>query len=1023
MSGLPIAFGSPWWLLLLLGIPVIFVLTHRSLSGLPRGRRYFAIGLRTLVLLLVVSALAEMRFLKDNDRLAVIFVADLSESIPAAQREAERAYMVAKARERSQAEDLVGVVTFGKVPGIEWSPKDAPLQLESFTTIIEPQATDIAAGIRLAAAAFPDDYGKRIVLLTDGNQNRGDVVEEIYNARAMGITVDVVPITYAYGAEISVDKILVEPEQHVGEPFDLRVVVESTKETQAELQLFQNGQMVPQENPIVELSPGRNVFDFTGRRVDSVGPVNFEARIDPVNAADDNVFQNNAAAGFTFVGGEPKVLLCSNDADGDAGLLRALREENITVDVVPPVGLPGEIQDYLQYDGIIVSNVAATRLSDATMKMFESLVKTVGLGFVMIGGDESFGAGAYKGTPVERLLPVEMDVKNKKIMPNGAIAFVVHSCELGNGNLWARRVIQRGIQILSPRDFAGVISYEAGTDRWLFPMWSVARRREMLSLLRGFNPGDMPSFLNIVDMAYKGLRATTASIRHMVILTDGDPTPPTTQTVSQIRAAGITISTIVYGSHGVSPVAMKQLAAQGGGNFHMLQGPDQLPEIFIRETTTITKSLINEETFTPIKQHGHPILTGVGDAGMPSLDGYVLTSPKSLATVPIVHPPVPEDPTLDPILAAWNYGLGKAVAFTSDSGHRWGQGWVSWSQYRQFWGQCVRWTMRSRSDDRFRVTRSIAGATAKLHIDALTPDGRFINGLDIQGTVVSPDYESTGITVRQTAPGSYEASFPIAKKGTYTVTLAYERDGVRQSYVTGVSVPYSAEYRKLATNHDLLTKIAAAGEGRYIADVEGAEFFSRDFPKTRDVQDVWDALLIFAVCFFFVDVFVRRVTIDYRRAIARGWERVLAVLMFRRLEPAPTDARLATLLERKAKLREATESRYRAAEERAARGETVVRPAKDGTTGPRVARPASPPAGADDASSEEAARAADETLAAFSGRPSSSAGKSDDAAKADGAKPEAEEKKPPEPSGGAYTARLLEAKKRALKDKEDQGDR
>ena len=381
------------------------------------------------------------------------------------------------------------------------------------------------------------------MLLSDGNENMGAVLEEVYNARSQGITVDVVPVTYSYPVEISLEKLLIEPEQHVGEPFDIRVVVQSTRATRASLQLFENGALVPQGEPEVDLKEGTNVFDFRGRRVNAVGPYRYEARIEPLDASDDHIFQNNTAFGFTFVGGEPKILVCTSDLDRERPLVTALREESITLDTATPETLPSAIGDYLQYDAIVLSNVSAARLSPDTMKMFESLVKTIGLGFVMIGGEHSFGAGGYQGTPVERLLPVEMDVKNKKVMPNGALAMVVHSCELGNGNLWARRVIQQAIKILSPRDFAGVISYDMGQDRWLFPdpsdpsLWPVARRREMLARLNGFNPGDMMSFVNIVTMARNRLMATPASIKHMIVLSDGDPTMPGAGLVGSIRQA------------------------------------------------------------------------------------------------------------------------------------------------------------------------------------------------------------------------------------------------------------------------------------------------------------------------------------------------------------------------------------------------------------------------------------------------------------------------------------------------------
>ena len=120
MSSLPLAFGAPWYLLLLLLLPVVYWVSRESLSGLSGPRRFVAMGFRLLVLLLLILALAEFRFLKRNESLSVIFVIDRSESIPAEQREAARLFVLEKALERDYVkEDLVGVVAVGKKAGIE----------------------------------------------------------------------------------------------------------------------------------------------------------------------------------------------------------------------------------------------------------------------------------------------------------------------------------------------------------------------------------------------------------------------------------------------------------------------------------------------------------------------------------------------------------------------------------------------------------------------------------------------------------------------------------------------------------------------------------------------------------------------------------------------------------------------------------------------------------------------------------------------------------------------------------------
>ena len=985
-ESLPFDFASPWYLFLLLLSPAIYLWWRRSLAGLSPVRRKVSLAIRAIVVVLLVLALAELRWVQVNRRLAVFFVLDRSESIPAEQREAARQYVIEASRSLDPArDDMVGVVAFGRTAGIEISPKTEPLDLQSFVTLIEPDATDMASAIRLASAAFPEGAGKRIVILSDGNENRGNVIEEARIARSQGVTVDVVPITYSYPAEISVDKLLVDPQLDIGQPFDIRVVVDSTVETEAVLRLYENDVHIPQGDPVVKLKPGKNVLDFRGRRLDAPGRYYYEARIEPVRPENDAVIQNNVGFAFTFIEGEPQVLIAASEPELEAPLVEALRNEKIQVRLIAAEQLPVRIEEYFNYDAIVISNIAAHEISDDQMKLFESLVKGLGVGFVMLGGEKSFGAGGYQGTPVERLLPVDMEIKQRKVLPNGALAMVVHSCELGNGNYWARQVIQRALRILSPRDYAGVLYHDNMTgEKWLFPMRPVSQRQSMLSLLNGFDPGDMMSFQQIMQMALTGLNGTRASIKHMIILSDGDPGMPAASLVSQIQQARITISTICYGAHGSIPPGMQQLARDGGGKFYYLQDPNKLPEIFIREATQVQKSLISEDPFQPLLATRGPILQGFNPEDFPPLDGLVITSPKELATMHLLRPPGEEDPAQDPLLASWNYGIGKSLAFTSDAGRRWGKNWTGWAGYGRFWSQCIRWVSRFRSDERFRVSRRVQRDVGAVTVDAITPDGRFINDAAFQGSLIGPDLEAKPVDVRQVAPGRYTAEFPVEKKGTYTVVLTQEKDGKTATHVTAISIPYSPEYRILSTDHDLLRRVAEAGGGRYHdppPEPQEAGFFSRDFPRVREVSDAWKQLLVLAIALFYLDVFIRRVVVNYREVLATAVARIRATVLRRSPATAPADARLATLLERKSRLREDSYSRYVPPE-----------------------RSASPPRPEKPASASRAARAVT-PIRAEEARP--------EPAPEAGTEVPAKAETPEQPAG--YTARLLEAKRRALR--------
>jgi uncharacterized membrane protein len=889
MSGLSLEFASQWFLVFLLLLPIIYLLSRNSLAGLGSGRRKFAVTLRTIVLFLIILAISRARVMKENEALSVIFVVDRSDSIRPEMRREILQYIMDEAQfqRRESKGDEVGVVLFGKNAGIEVSSDDKFFNVTDVKTLVDTEATDIQAAIRLAVAAFPQDVGgKRLVLFTDGNETQGKVLEEIRNARSLGVTVDAVPIYSTAQAEFWVEKVVVDPEVKISQPYDLKVVVGSNSETKARVTVYENGALISEPDGVYDLKKGKTIIPFPNIRRDKPDFYKYEVRVEPVEKGLDVIDENNIGTAFVLIQGEPKILYVLPGGDEeefqrqkafDQPLLSTLASESIKVDVIRADFLPRYSGEYLDYDAIVFSNVGAHELTEEKMKLIHGLVYGIGIGFVMIGGENSFGAGGYQGTAIEKLLPVNMEIKQRKVLPNGAIAFVVHSCELGNGNRWARQVVQRAIRILSPRDYCGVLYHDSvAQEKWLFDMTRCSKKPMMLRKLRNFNPGDMMSFQQIFKMAAVGLKKTNASIKHMLILSDGDPRDPLPADVRDLVVNGrVTISTICYGAHGGGPPPiMEKLAKEGNGKFYHLTDPKKLPEIFIREATTVRKSLLSNTPFIPEFTAKGPF-TGALEAALASngsitqLDGHVVTSPKPLAVLHLVSPPKEDDPTRDPVLASWHYGLGKSVAFTSDAGRSWGKRWTKWSGYDRFWLETIRWVSRSRSEAPFRVSRQVEGNRARIIIDVVNEtSGELDSNLKIAAMVVSPgpEHTTTSVSARQTTSGRYELEFPADEEGTHTIAIQYERkDGTLATYSTGFTVSYSSEFLYREVNESLLKQITDAADGRYFGgiDNEDVDFFSRDYVASKSIQDIWHGLLLLATALFFIDIFVRRVLIDY----------------------------------------------------------------------------------------------------------------------------------------------------------------
>ena len=257
---------------------------------------------------------------------------------------------------------------------------------------------------------------------------------------------------------------------------------------------------------------------------------------------------------------------------------------------------------------------------------------------------------------------------------------------------------------------------------------------------------------------------------------------------------------------------MEWMADQGKGRFYNVNSPDDLPQIFIKETAVILKSAIYEEPFQPqVRAAERSGARHRRDANIRSCSAM---SPPRPSRAP--KRPLWTDKG-DPLLAHWQYGLGRAVAFTSDAKARWARIWLNWDKYRQFWSQIGQWSMRRLENADFTTEVTVDKGEGLINVEALDEQGNFRNFLNLQAIVVSPKGERQTVRLEQTGPGHYEARFPTKEVGAYLLNLMDIKDGqVRGSQVIGASVNYSPEFNTAEPNLNLLRRIAETGGGKML---------------------------------------------------------------------------------------------------------------------------------------------------------------------------------------------------------------
>ncbi len=947
-------FTHPYSLLLLIpGLACVIWLSLRSDVQIAPWRRWLSATLRVLVLLLLVCAIAGAQWLRPLQGMNVFYLLDRSDSIPSSQQEAARDYVNRSSKFKKPA-DKAGVLVFGTDAGLEFSPNPI-VDLQKIQAVVGAERTDIAGAIRLATAAFPETGQKRIVLISDGNENIGDAIGAVNSAKPLGVSLDVVPIGASRGQDVSIQKINLPNNLKKGQTFDVKIFAQADQAQPATIRLYRNNQFL--DSAKVDLSAGKNLFSFS-QTLDQPGFYSYDVQIE---AEHDLLPQNNRAVNFTYVRGDPTVLIVSSDPAGDQQLAQALRQSRLQVKLTDVSGFPFNLAEMQTYDAIFLSNVAAGDLGTDLLRLLESAVRDFGVGLVCIGGDQAFAAGGYRNTPLETVLPVDMELSSKKVLPSGALVLVVHATEFPNGNQWARDIAFAALQSLGPSDEMGICLWD-GSDRWLFDLGKVGDKKEMGRKVAGMNPGDMGSFQNVMIMAHDALKKSHSSIKHMVVFSDGDPTSPTDKQVQSIVDDKITVSTVMIGGH-VTPDTMTRIAQLGRGRFYDVRSPTQLPQIFIKEAAVILKSAIFEEPFKPQIVSSSEITRGISAAEIPPLLGYVATSTKPRAETPIVSEKG------DPVLAQWQYGLGRAVAFTSDAKPKWAQPWIAWPKYRQFWSQVTQWSLRKIENADFNTDVSVDRGLGAIAVEALDANGNFRNFLNLEAVVVSPKGERVSVLLEQTGPGRYDAHFPTKEVGAYLINLIEKKDGkLAASQVLGASVNYSPEFLTSEPNFNLLRRIAEIGGGR-ILDIQNPAFNPFEFNRQKTFQphELWEWLLRLAILLFPIDVGIRRIQLDRAE-----WEKFLSVIRSRiffwrgRQRPVEAEESLDALLARRAEVR----------------AKTSTAPAE---ANPDLFRPANPPKMAEDSFSTPAAP--DPT-------------------------PPAKEQKT---ETGQTTSRLLEAKRRAQK--------
>lgn len=850
-------------LLLLLVLPLVAFIGFPRYSY-RRTRDIASLMLRLLILILLILAISGAQIVRSANRLAVVFLVDVSDSIDAETQAAQFDY-VQRALNSMGTNDSTGIVVFGTNALVERQ-VSAVQELGDIRSAPIQSNTDIAEAMRLGLALFPNDAARRMVILSDGRPTVGDTEAAAGLAAAAGVTVDVVRVVPQDTPEVQVTALDVPSTVPANQQFDMSISLTAEESTPAQVSVFASGALIFQDT--VRLQVGENRYSLSLSSGDA-GFKDFNVIVEPEGA--DGYAQNNALSAFSQVVGPPRVLVMTTDENEARYISQALEESGLTVDVRAPSELPIGVAALAAYDSVIVANIPARLLTSGRMTALQSYVRDLGGGLVFIGGPDSYGPGGYFQTPIEETLPVETRIRDQQRLPQLTLVYLIDTSgsmgAVGSSGVQnielAKEAIIRSIEFLQPTDRAGAANFETAGS-WIARVQPVLDRRTLQTQIATLRAGGGTDILAGMNLVAGELIQDESDRKHIILLTDGGASPAglVELTGDIYDAADVTTSVIAIGAN-AAPF-LQNMATAGGGNYYLIDNVAQIPTIFTQETVLATRSYISEEPFVPVISANSPIINGITSA--PTLNGYVATSPKQTAQVILQT-----GGYNDPLLAAWQYGLGRSVAFTSDATARWSANWVNWDGYSQFWSQAVQWTITQTAANNIETQVIVEGETARVVVDARTTEGGFLNGVPLQLALIDPDNNAEQIMLEQVAPGRYEAPFIPNREGAYLIGINGDNGTIRQT--TGWVFSYSPEYdlRVRPMGEGVLANVAQLTDGRALAfDENPSQIFEHNLTANAAPVPIGLQLLLLALLLLPLDIGVRRLVIT-RRDMARLW--------------------------------------------------------------------------------------------------------------------------------------------------------
>lgn len=846
------SFLSPGWFWWLASLPVLAWLWARGPVSLSRRGRTILIALRVAAVALVIAAMARpVRLVPETSpKKTAVFVVDASLSV--APKELARAReQVEQAAARAKAAGVAPrLVLFGRRAVPADAGVDAWDQAMGARELKEARdGTDLEAALAAARAQVEPGEAARVFVLSDGNATAGDVEGALDRMRRAQLPVYTSVLEPVKEPGAAIASLEVPERAFAGDTLDLVVRVESAESGTARLVVRREDRPIHDQR--VQIARGATVIHVRSEEK-KPGLVKFHASLDRMTMADRHE-QDNEAMGLCQVQPVPRVLIVADKGQPEDPLPAALASQGILHEITTPAKFPRELPGLAGYACVIFDNVPAKDFAPGALDAVERFNKESGGGFVMIGGRNSFAAGGYVKTPLERMLPVEMPTKSYSVS-SGVVLLLDNSGSMTGKPLFVAKESAKALMRMLKGRMVGMWKFSSDAAE-VFPPTVIGEDFSMIDArIDPIVPEGGTQFQPPLRAALSALESAGVENKYVILLSDGEPGDSygLLDLVSEMAAKKIKISTVGIG-YNVDPQLMHAIAQRGGGRYHQPQRLEELERAFADEVAHIVEGTpVIEEPFVPKLVKPHPVVRGFAQKELRVINGYVGTTAKPRAEVLLASHHG------DPVLATWRYGLGVAAAWTPDVAGPWGRKWVEWEGFPKLWAQIVKATFRSNESD-YALRTVIRGQTGEIAVDAIDRAGAYLNFLPLFAQVYGPGGRVQRVELPQRDPGRYQSAFAALDRGFYRIEV-YRKDKESAIAVGGAVMSASPEFLARPADAAMLARMAQATGGQPLAGADALAEAAASVPAgaVGRTRDAWPPLVLLGLLVFFVEVALRR---------------------------------------------------------------------------------------------------------------------------------------------------------------------